>query len=293
MLETVQEMAMTFDYDAAYDNRGAVPEHPQIFRQWADDAAAFRDALKTDGRAELDIPYGPSPRQYLDLFKAKDADAPLALFIHGGYWRALDPKFHSHLARGLNARGVTVAVAGYDLCPQVGIADIIEEMRAAALFLWRRFGKRITAYGHSAGGHLAATLIATDWSRLDPKAPSDLVPAGYSISGVFDLTPLIHTSMNADFKLDEASARAASPLFWLALGGRALDSVVGGAELPEFIRQAKSIVNTWPRDKVQMRYEEFPGTNHFTVLTPLTDPDSAMTSRLVELTARTRDWRDR
>lgn len=282
---------MTFDYDAAYDNRGAVPEHPQIFRQWADDAAAFREALKAQGRAELDIPYGPSPRQYLDLFKANDANAPLALFIHGGYWRALDPKFHSHLAKGLNARGVTVAVAGYDLCPQVGIADIIAQMRAAALFLWRRFGKRIMAYGHSAGGHLAAALIATDWSALDPTAPAGLVPAGYSISGVFDLTPLIHTAMNADFKLDEASARAASPLFWPAPEGRVLDSVVGGAELPEFIRQAKSIVDAWPRDKVEMRYEEFPGANHFTVLAPLTDPQSAMTERLLAL--RARDWRDR
>jgi arylformamidase len=277
---------MTIDNSAAYDNRAAVPEHPQIFAQWAKDAAVFREVAAKNGRAELDIPYGPSPRQYIDLFKAKEPDAPLAMFIHGGYWRALDPKFHSHCAKGLSERGVTVAVAGYDLCPQVSIADIIEEMRAAALFLWRRFSRLIVVYGHSAGGHLAAAMIATDWTKLDPKAPADLVPAAYSISGLFDLAPLIHTNMNADLKLDDASARASSPLFWNVPGKRVLDSVVGGAELPEFLRQAKSIVDVWPQDKVEMRYVEFPGANHFTVIAPLADARSGMTARLVELCER-------
>lgn len=274
---------MTIDNNAAYDNRAAVPEHPQLFTQWAKDAAIFREVATKDGRAELDISYGPSKRQYIDLFTAKEPNAPLAMFIHGGYWRALDPKFHSHVAKGLYERGVTVAVAGYDLCPQVSIADIIQQARAAALFLWRRFGRRIMVYGHSAGGHLAAALIATDWTRLDPKAPADLVPAAYSISGLFDLTPLIHTAMNADFKLDEAGARASSPLFWPVPNDRILDSVVGGAELPEFLRQARSIVDVWPKDKVEMRYEAFPGQNHFTVIAPLADSASAMVERLYQL----------
>lgn len=274
---------MTIDNNAAYDNRAAVPEHPQLFTQWAKDAAIFREVATKDGRAELDISYGPTKRQYIDLFTAKEPNAPLAMFIHGGYWRALDPKFHSHVAKGLYERGVTVVVAGYDLCPQVSIADIIQQARAAALFLWRRFGRRIMVYGHSAGGHLAAALIATDWTRLDPKAPADLVPAAYSISGLFDLTPLIHTAMNADFKLDEADARASSPLFWPVPNDRILDSVVGGAELPEFLRQARSIVDVWPKDKVEMRYEAFPGQNHFTVIAPLADSASAMVERLYQL----------
>lgn len=277
---------MSVDNNAAYDNRAAVPEHPQIFTRWAKDASVFREIVAKDGRAEFDVSYGSSPRQYIDLFKAKDSAAPLAMFIHGGYWRALDPKFHSHIAKGLNERGVTVAIVGYDLCPQVSILDIVAQMRAAALFLWRRFGQRIMVYGHSAGGHLAAAMIATDWAKLDPKAPADLVPAAYSISGLFDLAPLIHTAMNADFKLDEASARAASPLFWPVPAGRVLDSIVGGAELPEFLRQARSIVDSWPKDKVEMRYEEIPGANHFTVLEPLLDAKSAMVDRLVALSRR-------
>src|SRR5690606_15727103 len=142
----------------------------------------------------------------------------------------------SHMARGLTANGATVAVVGYDLAPQVSIAQIIEEMRAAVLFLWKRFGKRIMVYGHSAGGHLTACMMATDWPSLDKTAPADLIPAGYAISGVFDLAGLVNTDMNADFKLDDASARASSPLFWPAPAGRVLDIVVGGDELPEFIR---------------------------------------------------------
>ena len=87
----------------------------------------------------------------------------LALFIHGGYWRSLEPSLFSHMARGLNERGVSVAVTGYDLCPHVTIADIIEQIRHACIFLWLRTGQRMMVFGHSAGGHLAGAMVATDW----------------------------------------------------------------------------------------------------------------------------------
>ena len=202
------------------------------------------------------------------------------MFIHGGYWHALSPKEHSHFARGLTERGVNVAVAGYDLTPQVSIAQIIDQMRAAALFLWKRFGKRITVYGHSAGGHLTACMIATDWKALDPTAPSDLVAVGSAISGVFDLTRLVHTDMNADFKLDETSAHAGSPLFWPAPKGRVMDVIVGAAELPEFVRLSKVMTETWGKAGVETRYEAVPGKHHFNVVDGFTDPNSAMTERL-------------
>jgi arylformamidase len=281
------ENAMSTDFEALYNNRALVPDHPRIFEGWYRDSSAFRTQAAQQGSAELDVPYGPSARQYIDLFLT-DPDAPLALFIHGGYWRALSPKEHSHLARGLFERGVNVAMAGYDITPQVSIGQIVDQMRAACLHLWHRFGKRILVYGHSAGGHLTAAMMATDWSARDPKAPSDLVPSGYAISGLFDLSPLIHTSMNADFKLDEMSARASSPLFWPAPpAGRVCDSVVGADESSEFIRQAKTLPDAWGKAGVETRYEELPG-NHFTVIAPLADPDSAMVERLYVLAQRTR-----
>ena len=157
--------------------------------------------------------------------------------------RAVD--VFSQLAAGPNARGVTVAVVGYDLCPHVSIADIIEQMRAACLYLWRKRRQRIFVYGHSAGGHLAACMVATDWKAFASDAPADLVPAAYAISGVFDLLPLVHVSQNQDLRLDDAEARRVSPLYWRVPAGRSLDAVVGALESSEFLRQSKTIAEAW------------------------------------------------
>lgn len=274
---------MTIDFEAEYDNRGRVPEHPQILARAARQASEYRDAAIGRGRADLDVSYGPTRRQIVDLFRCDGADAaPLAIFIHGGYWRALEPSAFSHLAAGLNSRGVAVALVGYDLCPQVTVAAIIDEVREACLFLWRKFGRRMLVIGHSAGGHLAACMLATDWKKLG--APDDLVPAAVSISGLFDLAPLLHTSLNADLRLDEAAAKAASPLYWPAPQGRSLDAVVGAAESDEFIRQSRTIAEVWGKAGVATRFEAVAGANHFTVVEPLSDSDSAMVERLAALT---------
>jgi len=267
------------DYETEYNNRARVPEHPEIFARWEREGAAYRSAARG---AELGLRYGPSARQTLDIFRA-DEGAPLALFIHGGWWRSLDPSMFSQSAGGPNAHGVTVAVAGYDLCPQVSIAQIVEQMRAACLYLWRKYRKRIFVYGHSAGGHLTACLVATDWKTLDPQAPTDLVPAGYAISGVFDLAPLSQISVNADLKLDAQSAHDLSPLYWQVPAGRVLDAVVGGLESSEFLRQSRTVADAWKQGMALTRYEEIAGTNHFTVVDPLSRADSKMTKRVVEL----------
>jgi arylformamidase len=278
---------MAIDWETEYNNRARVPEHPQIFERWQREAAAYRADTAKDGCAEIGLKYGASPRQTIDLFKPRSADTgKLALFIHGGYWRSLEPASFSQMARGMNARGVTVAVSGYDLCPQVSIGDIVRQTQAACLFLWKRLNRRIMVSGHSAGGHLAACMVATDWKALDPGAPADLVPAGYAISGLYDLGVLLHLSSNSDFKLDAAEARRISPLFWPVARGRVLDAVVGGLESSEFLRQSKSVAEGWREKGVETRYEAIPGMNHFTVCDPMTDPDSAMTKRLVELCAR-------
>jgi arylformamidase len=205
------------------------------------------------------------------------------MFVHGGYWRSLDPSMFSHMARGLNAHGVTVAVAGYDLCPEVSIAEIIEQIRHACLFLWLRTQQRIMVYGHSAGGHLAGAMLATPWHTLYPKTPEDLVPAAYAISGLFDLSPLVHVAMAQDLGLDEAAAREVSPIFWPAPKGRVFDAAVGGIESSEFLRQSSEIAKVWGRDGAVTRYEALDGKNHFTALDALSDPQSAMVARLVEL----------
>jgi arylformamidase len=278
---------MGVDYEAEYDNRARVPEHPQILAGWVHAAAAYRDEMTAARRAELGILYGPSARQTVDLFfPAEVGNAPLALFIHGGYWRSLDPSSSSHLAGGLNRRGVMVAVAGYDLAPQVRIADIVDQMRRACLYLWRRFGRRVLVFGHSAGGHLAACMLATDWKAFAPEISVDLVPAAYSISGLFDLTPFIGVTMNADLRLDAEEARRISPLFWPPPAGRPFDAVVGALESSEFLRQSRVMAEAWGKAGVLTRYQAVPQTNHFTVIEALTDADSTMVGRLVALARR-------
>ncbi|MGA8933098.1 MAG: alpha/beta hydrolase [Pseudolabrys sp.] len=272
---------MSINYEVEYDNRARVPEHPEIFARWQREAAAYRASAHN---AKPGITYGPSMRRTIDMFPAKDDDhAPLAMFIHGGWWRSLEPSMFSQLAAGPNARGITVAVVGYDLCPHVSIADIIEQMRAACLFLWRKRRQRIFVYGHSAGGHLAACMVAQDWKAFASDTPPDLVPAAYAISGVFDLLPLVHVSQNQDLRLDEVEARRISPLHWSVPAGRSLDAVVGALESSEFLRQSSSIAEAWRRAQALTRYEEIAGANHFTVIDPLSDPNSAMTARVAAM----------
>ena len=181
---------MPTDYEAEYNNRARVPEHPEIFARWAREAEDYRAEAMKERRAELGLQYGDTPRQTIDLFSPKGAaEAPLALFIHGGYWRSLDPSLFSHAARGANAHGIAVAVAGYDLCPEVTIAEIIDQIRHACLFLWLRTGRRMMVYGHSAGGHLAAAMLATDWHGQYPKTPGDRVCRRHEVRGRLRVEP--------------------------------------------------------------------------------------------------------
>jgi arylformamidase len=243
--------------------------------------------MKAKG-AQFNVPFGPTPRQTYDYFPGSDphANAPLVVFIHGGYWRSLAKENFSHMARGLNRRGINVALTGYDLCPNVSVATIIDQTRAAMIALWRKHKKRMLVTGHSAGGHLAACMAATEWHAISREPPTDLVPFGYAISGVFDLEPLLHVAANADLRLDAASAKALSPIHWPLPPQRSLDVVVGGEESSEFLRQGKLIADDWASKGAVTRYEAVAGANHFTVLDPLTDPDSAMTARVVKLAER-------
>jgi arylformamidase len=272
------------DYEAEYNNRARVPDHPAIFASWVRAASEYRAQAAQEGRAELDLRYGNTARARLDLFwPSRRTQSNLAVFVHGGYWRSFDISSFSHVARGLNAHGIAVAVTGYDLCPAVRIGDIIEEIRAACRYLWRRLGTRMMVYGHSAGGQLAACMLATDWMSAGSDLPADLVPAACALSGVFDLTPLVGLGMNADLRLDLAQARRLSPLFFAAPQHRTFDIVVGAHESSEFLRQSRSLAEAWERAGVAVRLAVLPGTNHFTVIDPLAEPESAMTVRLAAL----------
>jgi arylformamidase len=271
------------DLEREYDNRANVPEHPEIMAGWARDAADYRSART--GHSELGLRYGPHERQTIDLFEpdAADGGRPLIVFIHGGYWRSLEPSLFSHLAAGANARGFSIALPGYRLCPEVTVADIIEDIRSACLFLHRRFGLRLIACGHSAGGHLAAAMAATDWRRTAADAPPDLLRHGLGISGLFDLRPLLATSVNQSLRLDVVAAEAASPAFWPLPPGVQFEAWVGAAETSEYLRQSRLLAESWGQAGARTRFSTVAGANHFTAPAPLAQPGSTLTEALVNL----------
>jgi arylformamidase len=261
------------DLEAEYNNRAKVSEHPQIREAWQRDATAFR---ASHPHADLDVPYGPTPRQALDIFWPTEArGGRLAIFVHGGYWQGLDRTMFSHLAAGLLAHGVAVAMPSYDLCPQVTLAALVEQVRDAAAFLARRHGGRMLAIGHSAGGHLAAMLLATDWPAR--RLPADTIRAALPISGLFDLPPLTHTTVNDAVRMDDVEARRLSPLF-LPAPGRPIHAIVGGAEGIEYTRQTRSIAEVWGGT-----WQALPGRNHFTVVEPLEDPESEVVLKALSI----------
>jgi arylformamidase len=257
---------MTIDYEREYNNRARVPENPAIIAGWAKDSAAYRET-----HAPRVVRYGEGERRTFDLFEA-GAGVPV-MFVHGGYWQALDKSFFSHMARGLNALGVSVAVPSYDLCPNVRIGDIVAQIRAATTALARETYRDVVVSGHSAGGHLAACMLAAEAH----------VTAAYSISGLFELAPLVATTINGALRLDTAEADALSPLSWPAPAGKTLDAIVGGAESGEYLRQSATIVRAWGEQGAATRYEEIDGANHFTVIAGLADPHTAMCERLAQL----------
>jgi len=259
-----------------YNLRAAFPDHPQWFARWAADSEAARARLE----GCLNLRYGSGPRQTVDLFPAAQPRGAL-LFIHGGYWRALDKSDHAFVAPPLVAQGIGVAVINYDLCPDISIARIVDECREGVAWLRRegtRYGvpaERLVVAGHSAGGHLAAMLVATDWSALG--SPSGLAGA-VAVSGVFDLEPLVQVSFNADLKLDRARARAVSPIHLRPRSSVPMLCAAGADETSEFIRQSWLLWERWPECHPHGRHGPLfvPERHHFSVVSDLGNPASEL-----------------
>jgi len=244
-------------------------------------------AYRLAGQTMLNQAYGPGERHRYDLFSAADKEAPVVVYIHDGYWQRGDRKDYSFVARELNANGITVAIPSYSLCPAVSVMEIGDEIQRCLAVLWNRIRKRPTIVGHSAGGHLAAEMMARDWSGF-PGVPHDLVRTAYAINGIFDLTPLIGTSLNKVLGLTTGTARAASPLFRPpSPKGRRFVAAVGGEESEEVLNQSRQIAANWSEVGIDARWEVVAGANHFTIIDELITPGSSVLKQIVMIAHET------
>jgi len=274
--------------DAQYNNRARVPEHAAILERWGRASAVARERSS----CHIDVPYGAGPNETLDLFTAAQTNAPVLVFIHGGWWRSLDKRDHSFIAPPFTQAGAMVVVPNYALCPAVTIETIALQVAGALAWVHRHAAlhsgdpARIVIVGHSAGGHLAAMLLSCRWSQVASDLPARVVKSALSISGVFDLEPLRHTPfLRSDLGLTPASAKRLSPARFPAPKGM-LFAVVGADESEEHLRQNRLIRDAWGERSVPV-CERIPGRHHFDVVDALTDPSAQLhrlTLRLLGLT---------
>jgi arylformamidase len=265
------------DIERGYNNRAAVPEHPQHFAKYAAGSQAARQKYAP----KANLRYGPNPRELLDLFLPAGTPRGTYLYIHGGYWRALSKEDYSFVAGPFVDQGIAVAVMDYDLCPQVSIATIVDECRRAVQWLAQEGPKEgvagpLVVGGSSAGGHLAAMMFATDWAAQGMSASP--LAGGVSISGVHDLRPLVHFSYNVDLKLDEAEAWRVSPLAYPSLTSTPFVIACGAGETTEFLRQSQILWDAWTNVRRPLDGPLFiPGRDHFTIQLDHADAASDIT----------------
>jgi arylformamidase len=262
--------------DAAYNNGAAVANVDAIRADW--DARSAR--LRHGRRGHLDLVYGASPRQRLDLFLAEQPRAPTLMFIHGGYWQTNDKERFAFIAEGPLARGINVAVVEYTLAPEARMDQIVEEIHRSVAWLADHLGDygadpaRIYVSGHSAGGHLTAMAMSLG-----------AVKGGVAISGLYDLEPIRLNYLNDKLGLDAAEAQRNSPMFHFPPKSAPLVVAYGTDELPELCRQSIDYAKAWTEHSLPGRLLPVEDADHFSILESLADADGSLTRALVEMAA--------
>jgi arylformamidase len=269
--------------DREYNNSGKVPNAAELIAWYPAESARTRDQLPT----RLDLRYGPNPGETLDLFLPEGRGPwPVHVFVHGGYWRSLDKQDFSFVARGLQPAGVLVAVINYALVPSVDMDELVRQVRASVAWLHRNVAAlggdpaRLTVSGHSAGGHLVAMLMSTDWGRF-AGVPGDVIKAGCGISGLYDLEPIRLSYLNQTLGLSMETARRNSPVHCVpATAGRLL-LPLGAKEGDEYHRQSESLAAGWRRRGLDVEVMDMAGHDHFSIVMELEDPRTPL-SRAIQ-----------
>lgn len=261
--------------DAQYNNRARVPNYAAHLARWKHDSAMTRARLAGSG-AKIDLAYGPSPGERLDVFPAAAGSAgrkpPVMAFFHGGYWRALDKSDFSYPAPAYVAAGITYISINYSLTPSVELGEIVRQIRSAISWLYLNPAihggdtGRLYVSGHSAGGHLAPMAASTDWAAQG--LPADLIKGTVAISGLYDLEPIGLCYLGEGMALNADSVRENSPIHQIPARNRPSGPMilcVGGEESPEYHRQQAEYAQKWAETQAPARIVAAPGCNHFSV----------------------------
>ena len=272
-----REFTTQAQIDAQYNAGVAVPDAAGCMRHYLEQSRHARASL----RCVLDVPFGPTLDETLDIFPAAQPNAPVFVFIHGGYWRAFTSKEFSCVALGLQPLGISTVVINYSLCPKVGIDEITRQARAALAWVLRCIAAhggdpaRVAVGGHSAGAHLAAMCLQTAWAD-EYGLPADPLAAAVLVSGLYDLQPLRYSYLQPQIQLDDGVIRRCSPLFGVRACRTAALVTWGSNESSEFARQSSSFHAAWralgnPGDLVAQA-----DANHFSAIYGLEDSASPL-----------------
>ena len=263
--------------DGEYNNRVKVKDALEWIARFGAESARARAELPLS----FDVPYGAHHAERLDVFPAaRPGPAPVHVFIHGGYWHRMDKADFSFVVRGLRPAGAVTVVLNYGLVPSIDLDELVRQCRAAIAWIqrhareWGGDPDRITVSGHSAGGHLVAMLLATDWSAFG--APGDVVKAGCAISGLYDLEPIRLCYLNEVLKLTPEIARRHSPVHLAPARPTPLVLALGGAEGAEYHRQTDDLMSAWRPRGVPIEVMDLPGHDHFSIVAELQSPFSPL-----------------
>lgn len=254
----------------------------------------FELSAKVRGRegAHLDVRYGPTLDEYLDIFPAENPNAPVQVFLHGGYWSMpMTAENFAGVSRGPVAHGVTTVVVNYSLAPKVTLDEITRQTRAALVWLHHNIASyggdpnRIFVTGHSAGGQLVGMVALTDWEK-EYGLPADLIKGGVSLSGLFDLRPFPYSWLAPKLLLTTETINRQSALFNIRPVPVPLILTLGGLETSEFHRQSSEFLAAWTAAGNTGTYLDLPGETHLSVYATYADPDSPLTRATVELINR-------
>ena len=227
--------------DLEYDMRRRCPHFAETFATMQ----PHNERVIANLECRLDVAFGTKPGEKLDIWPGRGA-SPILLFIHGGYWRAFDKEMFRFVVERFVAAGACVVLNNYDLCPNVTMDEITRQNRAALAWIYQNASSiggdrgRIHVTGHSAGGHLTAMLMATDWAEYS--LPFDVMNGTVPVSGLFDLEPLRLSYLNSDLRMDEAESARNSPIHHIPKWMPPTVVTVGGGETDEFRRQSRIYV---------------------------------------------------